>query len=762
MILVRLDRPTLVAGVAALLVALAALVVGAEGEARAEGLASPAATSSAEAQSAQLGLPEGASEAGAFEGGDARAVAHLVLDAESIRAGDPFRVGVGFTLDPEWHVYWRNPGDSGMEPYVEWQGDVTVAPEIAWPTPLAFDAGPLVTYGYGGRVILSQAAVANEVADGVVELVVDVDYLACDPGGCIPHRSVLRRVVPSGAPAALESERAWFRALDFPARPDAALDLVPREPQRDAPLRLAFDVCTDAACPSASELGALRFLPDRESLIDPDATLLVEREGGWLAVVEGRATRFVDAERIRGVLVSEAGPAWEIDVARADAVDLLEGAPPAVLRSGERASRDVAPASAEATTPPLSLWSVLLLALLGGALLNLMPCVLPVLAIKVAGFASVAHQSRRHIAWHGAAYLGGVVATMAALAGVVIALRSVGVAVGWGFQFQSPAFLLGLVLLLTVFAANLFGAWEVPLGAGRLDETRAHTAGLLRSALEGVLAVVVATPCSAPFLGAAVGAAFAAPAMVVLATFVAIGVGLAAPFVLLTLVPGAARLVPRPGAWMLHLKSALGFALLATVVWLLSVVGSAFGADASTHALALAVAAGFAAWVLGRAQVSAWRGAAWAIALASVLALGALSRPVLTWSADVEALADAEGAWAPWSEAAVSDALREGRPVFVDFTAEWCISCKVNKRTVLESEPVAAAFGSAGVQRLLADWTHRDDTIREVLARHGRAGVPLYLLYHPDRPDAPEVLPELLTREIVLDAIARVSEPAPE
>lgn len=408
------------------------------------------------------------------------------------------------------------------------------------------------------------------------------------------------------------------------------------------------------------------------------------------------------------------------------------------------------PAAAASEAPPLAL--VLLFAFAGGALLNLMPCVFPVLAVKVYGFSRLAAESRRGLASNAAAYALGVLGSLLLLAGAVVAARAAGASVGWGFQFQQPLFVAAVAAVVVAFALNLFGVFHVGLGTqglvGRVDASR----GLLRSVGEGVLAVVLATPCSAPLLGTAVGFAFAAPAWLTVLVFACLGLGLAAPFCLLVLVPGLAARLPRPGAWMERFKQVLGFALLATAAWLVWVMGGLGGVDAMARLLAFLVAVAFGCWLLGLAQAAARR--RWMGFSAALLVVGA-SGGLLPTGAATEAVASTRA----WSEEAVAAALAEGRPVFVDFTADWCLTCKFNERSVLASPRVRAAFEAAGVELLIADWTRREERIRKKLAEHGKAGVPLYLLYAPDRPSRPRVLPELLTEGLVLDALASMKEP---
>jgi thiol:disulfide interchange protein DsbD len=418
----------------------------------------------------------------------------------------------------------------------------------------------------------------------------------------------------------------------------------------------------------------------------------------------------------------------------------------------------------------VSAWRALVLAWLGGLILNLMPCVLPVLAIKVFGIAERAHDRRRELALHGVAYTAGILASMAALAAIVIALRAAGTAVGWGFQFQEPAFLAAISAVLVVFALNLFGVFEIglPGSVGSSLGSASDSSGLSRSFFEGLLAVALATPCSAPFLGTAVGFAFASPAPVVVGIFLAVGLGLASPFVAVSLLPGLARWVPRSGPWMVQLRAALGFALLATVVWLLWIAGRVLGPNGMALLLAFLVALSAAVWIYGwRQRARPGRRATWAAATVALVAvLGIAWLPLEPAESAVAAAAGKAGVsaqdsaseelGAPFEPMAVQAELSRGRPVLVVFTADWCLTCKVNERVVLRNPQVTDALEQRDVARFVADWTRRDETIRAELARFGRAGVPLYLVYDPRRAGRPEVLPELLTVDRMLEALSRL------
>ncbi len=406
---------------------------------------------------------------------------------------------------------------------------------------------------------------------------------------------------------------------------------------------------------------------------------------------------------------------------------------------------------AGASGPGLPLWRVLVLAFAGGLLLNLMPCVLPVLALKAFALAELAGKSRREVLAHGAGYVVGVLLTMLALAAVVVGLRGAGTAVGWGFQFQEPAYSLAIAGLLVVLALNLFGVFEIAAPAG-LSSVGANAAGASRSLFDGLLAVALATPCSAPFLGTAVGFAFASDAPVTLAIFATLGLGLALPLAAVALVPGTARFLPRSGAWMGRLRVVLGFALLASAVWLLWIFGRLAGGDALAAALGCLVALAFATWIFGVLQSSeqSARGVvlAGSVVLAALFVLRPLSQADAAESGEAAAASESS-----YSAAAVSAHLREGRPVFAEFTADWCLTCKANERLVLRHERVQAELARRHFAVLKADWTQRDEAIRAELARFGKAGVPLYVLWFPSAPDAPRVLPELITVDGLVDAL---------
>jgi thiol:disulfide interchange protein DsbD len=721
---------------------------------------------------ASIPVPEGAHGAGAHDAEEPRVEARLLVNATAAAPGDTVRAGVLFTLDPGWHIYWRNSGESGLPTELDWQISTAaqVGP-IAWPAPSVFREadGFITTYGYADEVLLAADVTLPPDASGAFELRVAADFLACEVQ-CIPGRIDLERSLPvaeeprpatpaesavfahwaqrvprSAASLGMNLEALYSQSAIRPGDTfEAALAVTACAEEDDCrPVRLGA-AAEDAFVPEAIETIALDVTGERRHPTAP----------GVLLALTGRASSdpAPAEQRLRGVLsLRVANGATEyvrvdVPLPRAAAGAEVAQLGAAWLEAPERPY-----------TAPVSLGSALALALLGGLILNLMPCVLPVLAIKVFGITETAQHGHAALRQSGWAYTLGIEVTMLALALIVLALRSAGTAVGWGFQFQEPLFVAAISTVLLVFALNLFGVFEIGVGAGGLTRLSESASGARRSFFEGLLAVVVATPCSAPFLGTAVGFAFASPAPMILSVFLAIGLGLALPYLLVTHVPAWSRWLPRAGAWMLHLRRVLGFALLATVVWLLWVTGRAVGSDGLAALLAFLVAVAFGVWIYGALQASQRprlaRLAALGFAATAIAGMAALP---LTSEAPPES-APSDGSWLAWEETAVRAELASGRAVFVDFTADWCLTCKVNERLVLADARVEAEMQRLDVARFKADWTRRDERIRAILAKHGKAGVPMYLLYAPERPGQPRVLPEVLTVDLVIDELRRAA-----
>ncbi len=674
---------------------------------------------------------------GAEDSGEARVEARIVIDPATPR-GEQIRAGVAFRVDPGWHIYWKNPGDAGLATRVDWRD--AEASELAWPAPRAFSEldGEIVTYGYAGDVLLASWLTP---APGAQQLAADVELLACRTS-CIPASLALSApLAPSGDERAAAA--AWFAAHDAALPLDSAAFGAALRAERAADgVRLVASPCRgERACAQLSAPDAdIAFFPEASD----DAGLsraFAEASGGDVALQLSPSGATLP-ERVRGVLrVRGADGAL-----RALAVDTaIEAAPPAPQ----------APPAA-----PSGLLAMLGLALLGGLVLNLMPCVLPVLAMKVFAVGELAGHSRRKALQHGVAYAGGIALSMLALASAALALRSAGHAVGWGFQFQEPAYVAAISAVLVGFALNLFGVFEIGFQPSALAELGADAPGARRSFFEGLLAVALATPCSAPFLGTAIGFAFASSAAVIVSVFLAIGAGLALPFVAISAFPRLGRFMPRSGAWMGTLRSGLGFALLATVVWLLWIVGRSVGIDSVAALLGVLLAGAFVGWIYGRLQHAGTRfaGAGAAVVVAALVFGGAnLVRIAAAPRAEAPRAIARGDVGAPWSPSAVRSALGSGRPALVVFSADWCLTCKLNERIALDTDETQRLLASGGFAVLRGDWTQRDEAIRAELARWGKAGVPLYLVYSPDAPERPLVLPEVITQARLTSALRTAS-----
>ena len=671
-----------------------------------------------------LAIPEaGAAESAPVR--SARATATLVAAEEAIAPGEPLHIGLRLRLAPGWHTYWRNPGDAGAPPEIALTlPEGASAEPIVWPAPERIPFGPLVNYGYSGEVLLPlriRPPTGLSAGDRLT-LEARANWLVCEQV-CIP-------------------EEGHFR-LDLPVEPDARPD------PRLAPLFAATEAAAPRPSPWKAEVG-FRGREGRLTLMGRDLSPSTVREAVFFpaepGLLENAAPQRLTLQngRLSLTLTRPEGAATP---------DVLSGVVTITDRGGARSAYAVeAPAGPlPAAGPPL--WQALAWAFLGGLILNLMPCVFPVLAMKAMALARLSGAAQAEVRAHAGSYTLGVLATFLALGGVLLALRAGGVAVGWGFQFTAPAFVAALAWLMLAIGLNLSGVYGIgrTVGAGEALAARGGHAG---SFATGALAVLVATPCTAPFMAAAVGAALAMPPAATMAVFGALGLGLAAPYALLGLAPGLARALPRPGAWMERLRGALAFPMYGAAAWLAWVLAQQAGPEGLAVLLGGAVLVAFAAWALGQAQRSAGSGRGWGRVTALAAAIGALALlPGLAVAPPSALAGPAEEEAKPWSAARVSALQEEGRPVFVNVTAAWCITCQVNERLVLRSTAVQAAFAAQRVAYLKGDWTNGDPAIGALLREHGREGVPLYLVY-PAGGGAPELLPQVLTEGIVMRALA--------
>jgi len=691
-----------------------------------------------------LGVVSASAQPGKAPGDLVRA--SLLAEPSGVAAGKPFTVGVRMAMKPGWHVYWRNPGDSGLPPEVTWKlpAGFSAGP-LQWPVPERIPVAHLMNFGYEGETVLLATVTPPPSLDPAepVRLAAKLDYLVCERE-CVPGSAELSLTLPvAPAAAATQESRALFDAAR--ARLPEAAPWPARLSREGDRLLLTLDAkdFDPAKGLDPAKVRSAAFFPYSETAIENAAPQDLTVDGSGLHLRLTRATPSDPMPReLPGVLtLAESG-----EGPRSFAIGSEPAPPPAA-------------AVADAPTMPaggggeerLTLWLAAGLAFAGGLVLNLMPCVFPVLSIKVMSLVRHSGESAQRIRLHGIAYTAGVVATFLALAGLLIALKSGGAGIGWGFQLQSPVVVAGLAYLLLAMGLSLSGVYEIGAGISGLGDGLARRSGLPGSFFTGALATVVATPCTAPFMGAAVGFALTQSSAAALLVFACLGLGLAAPFLLLAAFPAALRLLPRPGPWMLVLKQALAFPIYATVAWLIWVLAQQVGPDGLFAALLGLVLVGLAAWLwdrgsrAGPALGKLLRSAAGVV----LAAVGALA--ITVEGAPAPARAAAAGAY---TQAELEQALAAGKPVFVNLTAAWCITCKVNERVALDTDAVRAAMRERGITYLKGDWTSRNPEITRLLERHGRSGVPLYLLYAGGA--EPAVLPQILTEGTVLAALESV------
>jgi thiol:disulfide interchange protein/DsbC/DsbD-like thiol-disulfide interchange protein len=697
----------------------------------------------------------------------------LVSDVSSVAPGTTVTVAVRLTLDPGWHTYWTNPGDAGLPLKVQWTlPDGVSAGALQFPTPHLTPQPPLMSYGYESEVfVLADIVVPATAAPGTVLTISGkAEWLACAEI-CLPASGPLSLTLPvSAAPAA---STPWTTAISATrtSLPVVATSWQAHSWTTEAGYILAIITRGDVRTTIAPY-----FFVDTTSILEHATAQRFARVGDTLIFALPRArlspTR---ATTLRGIVTANSGEpqprGWLVSAP-------VSARPPPALRAralallSDTSARQFGGvtipitdslavlAAASAVPDPgadMTLVAALFFAFVGGLLLNLMPCVFPVLSIKVlallehGGGTPNALRGRKH----GLAFTAGVLVSFWVLAGALMALRAGGERLGWGFQLQSPVVVALLALLIFALGLNLSGLFEIGLSLARLGGAGAGSR-YRDSVLTGGLAVLVAAPCTAPFMGAALGFALVQPAIVGLLVFTALGLGLALPFALLAAMPGLLRFLPRPGPWLETLKQFFAFPLYITVVWLLWVLGQQAGIDALAIVLLAMIMLALGAWMWARGVRTDSRPAR---ALAGVVMLGAVGAAYIgaDRTAPSAALAVTASGWEPWSDVRLTSLRQEGRAVFVDFTAAWCLSCQVNERVALRTDAVQHAFSAGNVALLRADWTSRDSAITNVLASFGRSGVPLYLLYPAD-PTAPaRILPAVLTPGMVVDAVQKAA-----
>ena len=689
--------------------------------------------------------------------------ASLKLDLAAARPGDTVMAALRLEMKDGWHTYWRNGGDAGAPTEIQWQLPPGLsAGALQWPAPEKYEAEGVYSYVYHDEVwLLTPLRVQEGTPLGTAALKAKVSWLECEKL-CLPGAATVTatlEIAPEARPSA-----------DAPALAEWRRKVPPPAP---FPVRAAWEPVKGAERPLIIEWQPGEGFKNPDFFPYADAGYEVGHPTEVLAGAgkDFKLRKTVKASagqwpaKVSGLLVAETSDgraaAWEAHLEPGG------GAPAAAA-----AAPDAAGNAAGVTKLTLGLLLLKLgAAFLGGLILNVMPCVLPVIALKILGFVHQSHADPWRVRKMGLVYAGGVLASFVALALVVIAVKAAGRAASWGLQYQSTPFVVVMTLLVLLVALNLFGVFEITLGGGVMTAAGAlaRREGLGGAFFHGVLATALATPCTAPFLGAALGFAIPQKAPVILLFFLTIGLGLAAPYVLLSWHPAWLRFVPKPGPWMERFKKAMGFPMLATAVWLFAQGVEGLGAGSELWLGLFLVLMALAVWIYGEFVQRASRGRAGGWLAIGALVAGAylfILEGRLRWRSPPPTVATAgiiqthPGGieWRAWSPEAVQEARAQGRPVLVDFTASWCLTCQVNAKTSLEIPSVKQKLKEINAVALLENSRRKNAQVVAELNRHGRAGVPLVLVYPKDPAKPPEVLPEILTPSLVLDALARAAK----
>jgi len=642
--------------------------------------------------------------------------AELISDSESITPGSRGRAALALTLEPGWHVYWVYARDSGEPPRVQWSAPsgFSIGP-MQYPAPSRLPLGPLMDYGYEGTAVFPfNVSTSPQAPLGNADLKAHVRWLVCREV-CVPGKAYLGlnlKVIPQASSETNKLIDAAVGAEPVNAPSSVKIGITAT---RDT---LTFNIVT-----GKKESSAEYYPLDDESIRNAADQKTEPTANGLTLVTERADISDTLPKELKGLIKLSGGRSYTFDVPVEPALSHLRG-------GGE----------------PGLLFAVVL-AFGGGMVLNLMPCVFPVLFLRALALVSSAGESRARQRAHGIAYTAGILCSFWIIVGALLTLRAVGKQAGWGFQLQSPGFVVAMTCLLFFMALSLAGMFDLGLTLTNAGDDLARKGGYTGSFFTGVLATVVATPCTAPLMGAAFGFALSQNALVTFTVFTSLAFGLALPYLALTFVPGSASKLPRPGRWMETLKQFTSVPLFLTVVWLIWVYGRLSGSttgDSTDHVTRLLVGLlilAIGGWILGR-----WPARPWGYIAAAVTAAAALAFPLVTAQPD-------RLQWRPFSNAALEEAQSQGKPVFVDFTAAWCLSCQVNEKAVLQDRGVEQELLRRHYVLLRADWTRYDPEITSELSRVGRNGVPTYVIISGPSERATHVLSELLTRRVVLDAI---------
>ena len=660
----------------------------------------------------------------------------LVADHEAITPGAPFWVATHFTMDPGWHIYWKAPGDSGLPTTLEWQlPEGFSAGETYWESPELFDFEGINSYGYKKSVtLLTQITPPNSLTKKTVTLTAKTTWLACETS-CIPGKTEQTLELPVDMDPKINA--AGMKLIE------KAKQKLPTELLPDWKVHAYHDegMITLALTPNNAfepKANAQAYFFDEGESINPAAiqrTFPLENGGLLVKLTPKNDTK---QNLLRGVLKGNTAPLKTgVEINTPITATPIEAEDPAPMTSALEA---------------YNLWGIVGFAFIGGMILNLMPCVFPILGVKVLAFVKKSHSDPWKVRAHGFLFTLGVLITFWILTAVLLSMKAAGEEIGWGFQLQHPLFVAALSLILWLMALNFAGVYAMGSHLVGVGQGLTSKDDFSSSFFSGMLATVVATPCTAPFMGTAIGFAITQPAPATISIFTSMGLGMATPYLVFSLIPGLVRHLPKPGAWMETFRNLLSFPLFASVIWLLWVFGRQTDVDALSGLLSALLISGIAVWVFGRwvvphKKIKAQRKAAICTSLLLVSAIW------VTYEAATPESDEGTLIWEPYSEARLEALRAEHRMVFIDFTAAWCLTCQVNKRTSLRDTKVVERFKRLNVALLVADWTEHDPEITQALEKFGRNGVPVYVLYSENPQTAPVLLPEILTPTIVLDAL---------
>lgn len=652
--------------------------------------------------------------------------AELVSRFHDAVPGTEFEIGLLLRHDSKWHTYWKSTGDTGLPTRIQWslpQG--WHASEILWPTPAVFKIGDLVNYGYGDEVLLPVriSVPASAKVGSVQDIKAEVSWLMC-ADQCVPGKASLTLAVQvadkdGGATKASTLFEASHTAMPSPLSDASGVF----DPKTHA-VRVTFK--------STEPFHHFYVFAEGDDSVVYGAPQSVSRSADKISVTLQGTDELKAGSQFSGVFAADGGPrkgGWA-------------GSFSVPLESGTVAAPTV---SDDTPQTGLSSWLAVAMAFIGGLILNVMPCVFPVLSLKILSL--VQDRQRINLPLHGVIFTLGVLLTMLVLAGVLIAVKSAGISVGWGFQLQSPIFVASLAVIFAAISVNLLGWFEF---SGVRVSGGSYSNSLLNCFATGVLAVVAASPCTAPFMGAALGYALTASIRESIFVFLALGLGMSLPWLVLSLFPVLTAWMPKPGAWMNVFRKLIAIPMLLTMIWLLWVLSQQVSFTALVLYIAAVISLCVCLFLYGKLQFSLLTAKLPIVlsAACAVLLFAAASSPLFRQPDAAVQAADA------WSPQAVENALKAGKPVFVDFTASWCVTCQANKIAVLDREDIRKAFKQHGVVFLVADWTNQNPDITQALESFGRSGVPLYILYSPDGKTT--VLPELLTKNIVIEALDKL------